>query len=109
MIHFEWQICTRLHPVTSQKIKRKAEGIYLSTKQQCITCPQGVTFQNIVNAKSDYIQLGTEHCNQLMEKVTEPCHPAVVQFTENPILSHFITFRFLIPDLPQLPLQLDDS
>jgi hypothetical protein len=85
-------------------MKRKAEGIYLSTKQQGVTCPQDVTSQKIVNVKSDYIQLGTKLCNQLMKQVTKPCHPTVVQFTENPILSNFVAFRFLIPDLPQLPL-----
>jgi len=90
-------------------MKRKTEGIYLSTKRQGVTCPHGFTSQKTVSVKSDYIQLGTEPCNQLMEQATEPCHPAVVLFTENPILSHFVTFRFLIPDLPQLPIYLDDS
>jgi len=61
------------------------------------------------SVKSDYIQLGTEPRNQLMERTTEPSHPAVVQFTENSILSHFVTIRFLIPDLLQLPIYLDDS
>jgi len=90
-------------------MKRKAASIYPSTKRHGVTCPLGVTSQKTVSIKSNYIQLGTEPCNQLMERATEPCHPAVVLFTENPILSHFVTFRFIICDSPQLPVYLDDS
>jgi hypothetical protein len=57
------------------QIKRKAEGIYLFTKRH------GVTSQNTVNLKSDYIQLGTVPCHQFMENATEPCHPALAHLT----------------------------
>jgi len=73
-------------------MKRKAEGIYLSTKRQGVTCPHGVTSQKTVSIKSNYIQLGTEHCNHLMEQATEPCHPAVVLLTEK---SHLISLCYI--------------
>jgi hypothetical protein len=83
--------------------------IYLSTKQQGVTSSHGVKSHKTVSVKSGYIQLEIEPSNQFMEQTTDPCHSAVVQFIENPISTHFVTFSFLIPGLPQLPVRLDDS
>jgi len=77
MVNLYQIILCQISEDSNLQMKRKVEGIYLSTKRQGVTWPHSVTSQKTVSIKSYYIQLGTEPYNQLIERGTEVCHPAV--------------------------------